>query len=342
MTLRRPTPARALAFLALGAHACVAACGPAPLGGARGGGRAPSSRAFTLGLPRASDEAEVEGAGTFALQPVETGRVRIPGGTFRMGASPADLGRTRDLCDKEPLGAMCNTQPWRRAFLREAPPHTVTLSPYAIDRTEVTVAEYSRCVAVGACAAPALRAGGPRYEQPSLPVTFVDWNAADTYCRWAGARLPTEAEWELAARGPEERTFAWGNVYNPYLCNHGTMTTPFMAQFSATPDAMDPTDGFLELAPVGSFPDGATPLGLLDMTGNVAEWVFDRYDDTDPRGFGYDPGPQLNPKGPTFGSTHVIRGGSYVDGAPFQRTTARSAYVGGTSTIGFRCAADVR
>jgi formylglycine-generating enzyme required for sulfatase activity len=211
-----------------------------------------------------------------------------------------------------------------------------------MDRTEVTVADYSRCVESGACAAPAFRTADPRYEQPNLPVTFVDWEAADTYCRWAGGRLPTEAEWELAARGPEERTFAWGNVYNPFLCNHGTMTTPLMAQFNATPDAMDPTDGFAELAPVGSFPDGATPLGLLDMTGNVAEWVLDRYDDSDPRGFGYDPAPQVNPRGPSFGSTHVVRGGSYVDGAPFQRTTARSAYVGGTSTIGFRCAADVR
>ena len=208
----------------------------------------------------------------------------------------------------------------------------MTLSPYAIDRTEVTVAAYSRCVAADVCPPPAGGAHDPRFDRPDLPVTFVSWEAAATYCQWADGRLPTEAEWEFAARGPEQRTFPWGNVYNPYLCNHGSLAA----------DPMDRRDGFDYLAPVGSFPDGATPLRIQDLAGNASEWVYDRFDQTDERGFGYPPSPQVNPTGPKFGSVHVIRGGNYTDGAIFMRGTSRSPAFGPSPTIGFRCAADVR
>ena len=298
--------------------------------GVRGDARKPlPSDAFAVGLPRATEGA-VPGR-TLALRPPLEGRVPIPGGTFLMGARESDLRAVIPLCDHEPLGSLCGDKGYGRRFQWEAPVHPVTLSSFELDRTEVTVAAYERCVASDACPAPRWKPHDPRYDRPDFPVTFVDWDAAGAYCAWAGGRLPTEAEWEYAARGPEERRFPWGDVYNPYLSNHGSLST----------DALDATDGFLGLAPVGSFPDGRTPTGLYDMAGNVAEWVADRFEDM-PRGYGYEAGAQVNPTGPTTGATHVIRGGDYTEGAPGLRTTARARFSGVSPSIGFRCAATLR
>jgi formylglycine-generating enzyme required for sulfatase activity len=256
----------------------------------------------------------------------------MPGGSFIMGSSPADLKRAELLCQQEAFSLMCNEEDVRRSFLAEAPAHEVTLSPYAIDRTEVTVRAYTRCVEAGVCAPPARGSHDARFDRPDLPVTYVDWDAATTFCAWSGGRLPTEAEWEFAARGPEERQYPWGNVYNPLLCNHGA--------FAA--DRTDATDGFVGLAPVGTYLDGATPLGVLDLAGNVAEWVYDRFDPDPQLGFGYEPASRVNPKGPRSGALHVIRGGSYLKGAPWVRGAARDGALGPSPIVGFRCAADVR
>lgn len=269
--------------------------------------------------------------GVLALRPPLERRVRIPGGLFVMGSTPAEMLRAMKLCEREPYGARCETRgggdtgPWIRA---EGNAHEVTLSDFEIDRTEVPVRRYARCVAVGACSPPGYPSGDVRYDRPDLPVTHVRWDDAATYCAWVGGRLPTEAEWEHAARGRAGRTFPWGELYNPHLANHGAWAD----------DPTDGRDGFLGLAPIGSFPDGATAAGLLDMAGNAAEWVADWYE-RDDEGYGYGRGAVIDPKGPPYGAPgHVIRGGSYREAAYWLRTAARRAWPTATREVGFRCA----
>jgi formylglycine-generating enzyme required for sulfatase activity len=256
------------------------------------------------------------------------------GTTFTMGSSPTAIERALKLCRAQVLGSHCS-DPEVLAMLRaEWPPHSVTITTFEMDRTEVTVADYGQCVATGSCE-PARPEPASPPPSPDVPVTQVRWEAADRFCKWAGGRLPTEAEWELAARGAEGREFPWGDVYNPYLSNHGAWAD----------DRTDATDGFVGLAPVGSFPDGATPEGILDMAGNAAEWVADELDlDPSGRPIGYGPEPQIDPRPKAAGGPHVVRGGSFEDAPMWLRAAARdttSPWMR-TARVGFRCAADVR
>jgi formylglycine-generating enzyme len=290
---------------------------------------------FWNGLPPATERAPA--SGVVALRPPRDRRVRIAGGRFVMGSTLQEMQDAIHLCAREPLANLCQRSGERvwdpaLAIRAEGHAHEVTLSDFEIDVTEVTVEKYLRCVAAAGCSPPSFPAGDPRYDVPRYPITHVTWQDAADYCAFAHGRLPTEAEWELAARGFNNNIFPWGKVYSPRLANHGSLAE----------EATDARDGFVGLAPVGSFPDGATPTGLFDMAGNAAEWVADWYE-RDEQQFGYRRAAQTNPKGPAFGVLgHVIRGGSYRDGAYQMRAASRRASTFAEREVGFRCAADVR
>ena len=272
------------------------------------------------------------GEGVVMLRTPDSREVLLPAGTFTMGSTDADFAEAVSLCRFEPRRDDCKEE-W---FAAEQPAHAVYLSAYWIDRREVTVARYEACVATGACPEPPYAEGGERFDRPELPVVLVTWNDARRFCAWAGGRLPTEAEWERAARGIRisaadkgtlgGRRYPWGDVYNPFLSNHGVFGL----------DDLDARDGFLELAPVGSYPDGRTPEGLYDLAGNAAEWVFDWWAPE------YPAADAVNPKGPDQGERRVVRGGGYIHARPWLRGAARDKQTPGdrSPVIGFRCARD--
>jgi formylglycine-generating enzyme required for sulfatase activity len=183
----------------------------------------------------------------------------------------------------------------------EHPQHTVYLDVFWIMQTEVTNAQYAKCVAAGACSAP----DNTHWQDAAYadhPVTNVDWNQANAYAQWAGGRLPTEAEWEKAARGTDGRTYPWGNEAPAALLANCCV---FVNETETTP--------------VGNYPAGASPYGALDMAGNVWEWTADWYDSSY-----YSQSPAQNPTGPSSGDYRVLRGRAYWDDADVVRVATRN------------------
>ena len=266
----------------------------------------------------------------------------LAGGTFRMGSTVDEARWAGEQCAREPLGNFC------RSYADELLAHDVTLSPFFLDRTEVALGDYQRCVDAAACARAAIPPGDPRAGHAELPVTYVSHTDAERYCAFRGARLPTEAEWERAARGLSGRRFPWGELWNPHLANHGALdfgarlyVNPFSKAILVDEGTTDDVDGFAGPAPIGSFAAYATPEGVSDLAGNVAEWVIDLYELEYPAAPARDPR-VLAPKQGSSGVLRVVRGGSYL--SPFVELRGAARGYGVVSErrrdLGFRCARD--
>lgn len=246
---------------------------------------------------------------TPAVLPDSSQMTAIPAGEFLMGCDPWD---SRSPCQDG-----------------EAPSHQVYLDSYAIDLNEVSNAQYARCVAAEVCRPPNFGDSDlqkAKYSNPVFsnhPITNIDWHDARDYCTWVGKRLPSEAEWEKAARGDQDELFyPWGDG------------TPDCSR--ANFDGLN-GDCIGATSPVEDFQAGASPYGLLNMAGNVREWVADWYDANY-----YMSEPQVNPQGPDTGSEKAIRGGSHNSDWIGIRVNARSHNppVFRQADLGFRCARD--
>ncbi len=188
----------------------------------------------------------------------------------------------------------------------ESPVRRVCLTEFWIGQTEVTNAQYARCVAAGACTPPADRTLYDRAAYADHPVVNVTWEQADAYARWRGGRLPTEAQWEYAARGPEGRVYPWGSA-------EPTCDRAWISGCGSGTAAVGPQER----------PMGRSWVGALDMAGNVWEWVDAWYDN---RAYATLADGAVDPPGPAEGTMRVLRGGAWSDDQERTRTTYRSRH----------------
>ncbi len=262
-------------------------------------------------IPPTATSTPVLGIGSTWTRPADNmTMVYVPEGEFEMGSNDGEV--------------------------YETPVHYVYLDAFWIDQTEVTNAMYASCVNAGVCQPPSNFSSSTRNsyygnsQYGNYPVIYVDWNQADAYCEWTGGHLPTEAEWEKAARGTDARTYPWGNDFS---CKNGNFDDESKLSSYVIPGGKN-CDGYEDTSPVGAFASGLSPYGAFDMAGNVWEWVADYYHQ-----YYYEMSTTANPRGPDSGSYRVVRGGSWYDGDFFERST----YRGGSKPtfsdlgIGFRC-----
>jgi len=252
--------------------------------------------------------------------PITVGMVLIPAGNFIQGSSDAEIDAALQMCNDAYGGVCPQTRDW---FADEAPRRTVYLDAFYIDQWEVTNQQFAEFVATTGYVTDAEKKGESQTWRTAnapgrgkYPVVWMSWNDADAYCRWDGKRLPSEAEWEKAARGSDGRIWPWGSNWNNNRANTG-----------------DGGPGSVTL--VGSYPSGASPYGVMDTTGNVWEWVADWYD-----ALWYSNSPLRNPGGPPAGVSRVLRGGGFRN--PPWEVRAVHRHSGGPDGYapdhGFRCA----
>ncbi len=226
-------------------------------------------------------------------QPVEGSMAVVPAGEFMMGSPTGDSD--------------------------EQPAHKVYVETFSMDKYEVTVGQYAAFLQAKGIDPPSDWKTMNQSVHQKRPVANVDWADAFAYCKWAGKRLPTEAEWEKAARGTDDRLYPWGNE----------APTPLHANFGKSD-----WNNHGVLAPIGTFEAGKSPYGMYDMAGNVWEWVSDWYDYDY-----YKTSPSQNPAGPSSGGTKVIRGGAWNSNPRAMRSANRSLISPTDQGLdGFRCA----
>lgn len=273
-------------------------------------------------------------AATPTLTPVPTlevdlylGMVLIPAGEFTMGSSEEEIDYALQLCDEY---GDCE----RDLFQDEYPQHSVYLDAFYIDMYEVTNAQYRECVEAGVCEPPVTTSsssrdsyyGNSRYDD--YPVIWVSWYDAHSYCEWADRRLPTEAEWEKAARGTDGRIYPWGDQWDGSRLNY--------CDASCSSDWRDEAfdDGYADTAPVGTYsPRGDSPYGVTNMAGNVFEWTSSAH-----RDYPYDA--DDGREDPEGGVARVLRGGSWGLSPRFGRSAQRLRFTPDwrLQDWGFRCA----
>ena len=239
--------------------------------------------------------------------------VEVPAGEFLMGSDPAIDPDARE---------------------DEFPQHLVYLDAYEIGRYEVTNGQYAQCVRAKVCEEPRDQYFYSNREFAAHPVVYVSWFDAGQFCAWVGCHLPTEAEWEKAARGTGGRIYPWENGFDCYKGNFDDETERDDDAVPGGPNC----DRYGLTAPVGSFPDGASPYGVLDMAGNVAEWVAD-WVDADY----YNASPGRNPHGPEISGWRALRGGAWTSDQTWVRAAARYGLAPSLAYdyVGFRCACPV-
>lgn len=248
------------------------------------------------------------------LTPPGPRMIFLPRARIRLGSTTAEVVAAAARCNRDAEAEACTPE----TFADELGGSEVVVGPFWLDRTEVSLGQYEHCVRQGRCAALPYEGGAGRFERPELPAVFVTYQEAHDYCVQRGARLPTEAELERAARGPKGRRYPWGDQFHGALANHGRWG------ISQT----EPRDGFEELAPVEAYAEGGTPEGILQLAGNVAEWTSTLY------------GPYATAERPDPSAPRVVRGGHYLAAPAWLRGATRLHEPPHRRApfLGFRCA----
>lgn len=237
--------------------------------------------------------------------------VRLPSVQLKLGTSPTELVEVAESCNRRAQTSLCTPE----QFSLELSTHQEhTVASFYLERTEVSLLAYNRCVRAGRCRSP--REFPSHSPQASDPVTGVSWEDAHNYCAFHKLRLPTEIEWERAARGASRRPYPWGRHFHAQRVNGGSFSL----------ERVRAEDGYEGLAPAHSFPQGATPEGLLHLIGNVAEWTATAWGDAAPSA-------QLV-------NHRITKGGHFASAPPALRAAAREPQPPDAQlpTLGFRCA----